>query len=111
MMQSLAEDASAGDAYKAAMSLAHESGLYLFYNEQAFFGIQAEDPRFALCIRNERNKVSLSQRVEDGEWVSLSRDVDVSSFHHNNYNGFFALRPAYLLCGDAALVSFEYKPL
>ena len=31
MMQSLAEDASVGDAYKAAMSIAHETGLYLFY--------------------------------------------------------------------------------
>ena len=31
--------------------------------------------------------------------------------HHNNYQGFFALRPAYLLDGDAELLEFEYKPL
>ena len=31
MMQGFAADATGGDAYKAAMSIAHESGLYLFY--------------------------------------------------------------------------------
>ena len=41
----------------------------------------------------------------------LSGSKDVSGFHHNNYNGFFALRPAYLLAGGAELKEFEYKPL
>ncbi len=31
MMQGFAADATGGDAYKAAMSIAHESGLFLFY--------------------------------------------------------------------------------
>ena len=31
LMQSFADDVANGDAYKAAMSIAHESGLYLFY--------------------------------------------------------------------------------
>ncbi|MBR5076095.1 MAG: family 43 glycosylhydrolase [Bacteroidales bacterium] len=87
------------------------AGLYLFYNEQAYFGIDGEASSLAIRIRNERNHASLWQREDDGDWVPLSSDVDVSSFHHNNYNGFFALRPAYLLRGGAALKSFEYKPL
>ena len=87
------------------------AGLYLFYNEQAYFGIDGEASALAIRIRNERNHASLWQRVDDGDWVPLSSDVDVSSFHHNNYNGFFALRPAYLLRGGAVLKSFEYKPL
>jgi len=31
LMKGLADDAASGDAYKCAMSIAHESGLYLFY--------------------------------------------------------------------------------
>ena len=87
------------------------AGLYLFYNEQAFFGIQGEASTLAIRIRNERNQASLWQREDDGEWISLSSDVDLSGFHHNNYQGFFALRPAYLLSGGAQLKSFEYNPL
>ena len=88
-----------------------EAGLYLFYNEQAFFGISGDSPRLSIRIRNERNKASLWQREADGDWVEISRDVDVSSFHHNNYQGFFALRPAYLLRDGAELGAFEYKEL
>jgi beta-xylosidase len=87
------------------------AGLYLFYNEKAFFGIQGDASTLGIRIRNERNKASLWERMDDGDWVAVSTDVDVSSFHHNNYNGFFALRPAYLLRDGAELKSFEYKPL
>ena len=87
------------------------AGLYLFYNEQAYFGIKSEASRVEMRIRNERNKASLWQREDGGDWVCLSENVDVSSYHHNNYQGFFALRPAYLLCGGASLDNFEYKIL
>ena len=49
--------------------------------------------------------------MADGDWTPVQENVDVSGMHHNNYNGFFALRPAYLLTGEARLANFEYKAL
>ena len=88
-----------------------KAGLYLFYNEAAYFGQAGENPELAVRIRNERNTASLWVQAEDGDWVLAQEGVDVSGYHHNQYQGFFALRPAYLLCGGATLVEFSYKPL
>ena len=88
-----------------------KAGLYLFYNEAAYFGQAGENPELAVRIRNERNTASLWVQAEDGDWVLAQEGVDVSGYHHNQYQGFFALRPAYLLCGGATLVDFDYKPL
>ena len=87
------------------------AGLYLFYNENAYFGTTGNSSDLAIRIRNEKNSASLWVRTSDGQWISVSEGVDVSSYHHNNYKGFFALRPAYLLKGEATLKSFEYKVL
>ena len=87
------------------------AGLYLFYNEAAHFGLSCSDQAFSIRIRNQRNSATLWKKVADGDWTPVQEDVDVSGMHHNNYNGFFALRPAYLLTGDASLVNFEYKVL
>ena len=70
------------------------AGLYLFYNEEANFGLESSDATLAVRIRNERNKATLWQRAADGSWTAVYENVDVSSYHHNNYKGFFALRPA-----------------
>ena len=87
------------------------AGLYLFYNEEAHFGLSCSDASFSLRIRNESNSATLWKKVADRDWELVEQGVDVSGMHHNNYNGFFALRPAYLLCGNARLESFEYKPI
>lgn len=87
------------------------AGLYLFYNEAAHFGLSCSDAAFSIRIRNERNSATLWKKVADGEWTLVQEKVDVSLFHHNKYSGFFALRPAYLLTGEARLTSFEYKAL
>ena len=93
-----------------------KAGLFLFYNEDARFGIGA-DPvegagitNFSIRIRNEQNHASSWTKLGDEDWKP-SIVKDVSSFHHNNYNGFFALRPAYFLRGGAELVKFDYQPL
>ena len=86
----------------------NSAGLFLFYNEQANSGDLTGGTQ---RIRNERNIVSIWRLGEDGEWELIKEGLDLSSWHHNNYNGFFALRPGYWLKGDAKLVSFEYKPL
>ena len=87
------------------------AGLYLFYNEAAHFGLSCSDAAFSIRIRNERNSATLWKKVADGEWTLVQEKVDISLFHHNKYSGFFALRPAYLLTGEARLTSFEYKAL
>ena len=87
------------------------AGLYLFYNEEANFGLESSNATVAVRIRNERNKATLWQRAADGSWTAVYENVDVSSYHHNNYKGFFALRPAYFLKDGASLKSFDYKPL
>jgi beta-xylosidase len=89
-----------------------KAGLYLFYNEEAYFGLAGEAPELTLRIRNERNQASVWMQNADGEWVQDPEGVtDVSGYHHNNYKGFFALRPTYYLAGGAELKEFEYKPL
>ena len=87
------------------------AGLYLFYNEDARFGTSGNSSNYAVRIVNDKNSASLWVRGSDDKWISVYKEVDVSSYHHNNYKGFFALRPAYLLKGDAKLESFEYKVL
>jgi beta-xylosidase len=110
------------------------AGLYLFYNEDAYIGIQGteseatfknhqnkgvvtigtqHDASSTLYIRilNDNNKVTISQSLDGQTWIDINKDVDVSTYHHNVYKGFFALRPAYFLDGDATLESFTYKPL
>ncbi|MBR6184589.1 MAG: family 43 glycosylhydrolase [Bacteroidales bacterium] len=88
-----------------------QAGLFLFYNEQANIGLTGSDPAFALRIRNERNTVSIWEQTGDGAWEPVMERQDVSEMHHNRYQGFFALRPAYLLGDGAELLEFTYKPL
>ncbi len=87
------------------------AGLYLFYNEKANIGVGSEGTECTLRIRNERNIAGIWKKTAGGEWEPVEEGIDVSELHHNRYQGFFALRPAYLLAGDAQLVSFEYKAL
>ena len=88
-----------------------DAALYLFYNEKANLGVRGQGTEYALRIRNENNVASTWKKAGDGDWELVEEGVDVSGMHHNNYNGFFALRPGYLLVGDAQLISFDYKPL
>jgi beta-xylosidase len=111
LMTATAVDASYEITASFSIPEGSSAGLYLFYNEQAFFGLQSAEPALSLRIRNERNRASLWKKVGEGEWEPLEQEADVSSYHHNKYNGFFALRPAYLLTGDAQLENFEYKVL
>ena len=87
------------------------AGLFLFYNESAKVGLGGGDPEYAVRIRNERNVVSTWKQVGDEDWELIEEGIDVSGYHHNNYQGFFALRPAYLLGGGAELLDFQYKAL
>ena len=106
-----AVDASYEVTARFAIPEGSQAGLFLFYNEEANIGLTGSDPAFAVRIRNERNIVSVWEQAGDGEWTPVMEDQDVSDMHHNRYQGFFALRPAYLLGDGAELLEFTYKPL
>ncbi len=86
------------------------AGLYLFYNEKASTGITMNGHFFAR-ITNNANVVKVETSIDGKEWTVNHEGIDVSTWHHNTYQGFFALRPAYLLKGDAKLLKFTYMPL
>ena len=112
LMTATAVDESYEITAKFSVPEGGQAGLFLFYNENAYFGRTGDAPELTIRIRNERNQASVWMQNADGEWVQDPEGVtDVSGFHHNNYNGFFALRPAYLLKGGAELEEFEYKPI
>lgn len=88
-----------------------KAGLYLFYNEEANAGVTAQgDARF-LRIVNKENRMSAWTSTNGTDWTEEISDLDVSEWHHNTYQGFFALRPAYLLTEGAKLRSFSYKAM
>ena len=111
LMTATAVDASYEITASFSVPEGGSAGLYLFYNEAAHFGLSCSDQAFSIRIRNERNSATLWKKVADGDWTLVQEGVDVSGLHHNNYNGFFALRPAYLLAGDAQLEEFKYTAI
>jgi len=88
-----------------------KAGLYLFYNEDANFGFCGSESHFFLKIKNANNVASSYKSIDGENWTPVEESVDVSGYHHNNFAGFFALRPAVLLSEGAALKNFEYQPL
>lgn len=87
------------------------AGLYLFYNEQANAGVTAQGDVRYLRIANNENTMTAWTSTNGTDWKEEITGLDVSSWHHNTYQGFFALRPSYLLKGGASLKHFSYKPL
>lgn len=86
------------------------AGLFLFYNGQANTGI-SRSGHFHVRITNEANTVKVETSNDGVQWSTEFDGFDVSCFHHNTYQGFFALRPAYLLKGGAKLLKFTYEVL
>lgn len=107
-------------------------GLVLFYNEKAFAGISSDGKQFTiyesaekqttkpsklgdhffLKIVNTHNSCDILASKNKQDWDSIYSGLDVSDMHHNNYHGFFALRPALMAGGngDVKFNDFVYKP-
>jgi beta-xylosidase len=107
------------------------AGLMLFYNEKAFAGITADSKnftvytdathhqstkhtlgkRFFLKILNQANSCAFYISSDGQDWENIASGIDVKDMHHNNYRGFFALRPCLLSMGKgkATFKSFEYQ--
>ena len=107
------------------------AGLILYYNEKAYAGVVSDGKRFYI-YRNAEHKTELPNRIgkhffarlhncgnrlsvevsKDGEeWTVLASDMDVSSLHHNNYGGFYALRVGLFSAGkgSSGFSRFRYR--
>ncbi|HZK04115.1 MAG TPA: family 43 glycosylhydrolase [Bacteroidaceae bacterium] len=86
------------------------AGLYLFYNEQANMGEQGDEERLYIRITNNNNLVTTEKSKDGEQWVTIKQGVDLSGYHHNNYKGFYALRPAILITPGVEVEFFSYLP-
>lgn len=97
----------------------NQAGLMLFYDEKAFAGIISDNKnftiysdagkmknipnkfgnRFFLKILNQGNNCTFSASKDGNNWIVLAENIDVSQLHHNNYGGFYALRPTLVSMG------------
>ena len=106
-------------------------GLLLFYDEKAYAGVASDGKtltiyrngekaetmpsdyhkHFYLRLLNRANRVTLSASKDGKSWKELATDIDVSGLHHNNYGGFYALRPALLSAGKGRTTfrNFTYR--
>ena len=106
-------------------------GLLLFYDEKAYAGVASDGNTFTiyrngekaetmpsdyhkhfhLRLLNRANRVTLSASKDGKSWEELATDIDVSGLHHNNYGGFYALRPALLSAGKGRTTfrNFTYR--
>ena len=87
------------------------AGLYLFYNEQANIGVQGIDSKLFIRITNHMNRVTIEKSLDEEQWTTIQQGVDVSGYHHNNFKGFHALRPAILITPGVKVELFDYVPL
>ncbi len=111
----------------------NEGGLLLYYNENAYAGLTSDGKtftihtdastseqvpnrigrRFNVRIENFKGKMKIRVSADGKKWETLKQDVDVSMMHHNNYHGFYALRPALYSAqmGETIFRNFEYKTI
>lgn len=109
----------------------NQAGLMLFYNEQAYAGIISDGKvfkvhkdgqtsfdlpnkfgkHFFLRILNQGNSCTFSVSKDRQNWTVLAENIDVPELHHNNYNGFYALRIALVSAGKAkaGFKNFVYR--
>ncbi len=109
----------------------NQAGLMLFYNENAFAGVTSDGKTFTvytdaktsksmpntfgkhffLKILNQGNSCTFSASKDGATWTILAKDVNVSQMHHNNYKGFYALRPCLVAAGKgkSQFADFRYR--
>ncbi len=114
-----------------ALGKGNTGGLLLFYDEKAYAGVASDGKTFTiyrngekaetmpsdyhkhfhLRLLNRANRVTLSASKDGKSWDELATDIDVSGLHHNNYGGFYALRPALLSAGKGRTTfrNFTYR--
>lgn len=107
----------------------NQAGLALFYNEKAYAGITSDGKnftiysnpqnsriiphnlgkRFFLKILNQGNWCTFSASKDGKEWTLLADRIDVSGMHHNNFKGFYALRPGLVAAGKGKSLFRDFR--
>lgn len=95
-------------------------GLILYYRENAFASLTADEKNITiynqakvvstlpnkygkhifLKIINQKNLCTLQISKNGSQWETIKEHFDVSSLHHNNYRGFYALRAGLVATGN-----------
>ena len=88
-----------------------KAGLYLFYNEDAYLGLQETATHCYLRIRNDHNRATTEKSLDGQNWTVVEQDVDVSGHNHNTHGGFYALRPSLLVTEGVTVKDFSYRVL
>lgn len=88
-----------------------KAGLYLFYNEDAYLGLQETATHCYLRIRNDHNRATTEKSLDGQNWTVVEQDVDVSDHNHNTHGGFYALRPSLLVTEGVTVKDFSYRVL
>ena len=106
-------------------------GLLLYYNEKAYAGLTSDGNtltlhrngeeqvnmrsgykrHFHVRLLNRANRLTVAVSRDGLEWEELAANIDVSDLNHNNFRGFYALRPALLAAGKGSVTfrSFGYR--
>lgn len=108
-----------------------QGGLLLYYSDKGYAGVTSDGKKFTIYMNKEKSKtipnklgkrfkVRLHNQVnslnievsKDGKaWQTIAEQLNVKEINHNNYGGFFALRPALPAVGKGKVVYnyFNYK--
>lgn len=131
LLLTTAEDKSYEAQVEVNVGKDNIAGLMLYYSEKAYAGVVSDGKQFIIHqdsgttyvkpnnigekfiarIRNQENKLEIMVSKDGKEWTILAENVDVSQLHHNNYNGFYALRVGLLSAGkgSAGFKRFRYQ--
>lgn len=108
-------------------------GLILFYNDNAFSGILADeknvlanlrgwqfrteedviDRHIYLKLKNENSTVDMYFSLDGQSWTKIENSFESSAYHHNILSGFMSLRIGLTALGSGKVKfkNFEYQPL
>ncbi len=131
LLLATAEDKAYETQVEIQVGSGNVAGLMLFYNEQAYAGITSDGKNFTIykngknCqtlpnnigkrfiakILNYGNRMTVKVSRDGQKWDILTENVDISSLHHNVYNGFYALRIGLLSAkkGKGTFRDFRYR--
>lgn len=108
-------------------------GLVLFYNQQAYSGILANNKNILTNIRgwqfetekdvlnkhvflrieNRNNIIDMYYSTNGEDWLKIENSLEVSGFHHNVLGGFMSMRIGLCAIGKGQVIfkNFKYKPI
>ncbi|MBR10438.1 MAG: beta-xylosidase [Rickettsiales bacterium] len=108
-------------------------GLMLFYNNNAFSGIMADDKNILANLRgwqfatekdvteghvflkltNNQHHVDMHYSLDGINWTKIENSFEASGYHHNILSGFMSLRIGLVALGDGEVTfnNFQYESL